>query len=909
MSGVNPYYSGRRSTPMSHFVDESLPVELMLQAGTAKQAQQDSMMSLVDKASLWDADSIKGGDTDLIDDTKEKIKEFSIKNSNRNLTGAKAQSDVKRFLTGITTDKELKQAKINFEKVKAMKESISKLENNPNASAFQPSIKKAQRELDAYMNDHTKRGQEFGKIDIQAALDLEKKEASYTDQMLANGNESFDNTIKNLPAGFLGKAGWQGITDDRIIKRSKEVAADYANTPEGLQALAIYRELVEDFQNGSPNGIDPDKEGAQDYLAKRILHAGKEKVYSRSAVGAQQISTASGGGNDDDKIKEPITDPSNNTSSGTIDREKYEEVLNDPDATKYQKQKALVQRDKVHNSVKNSVDGKTLNLAIKDLTTGNTGDIETSLPVVKATDMASEALARMNRYNVKTSGWGRERTDSLEKAQKQATTALKPLWSTLENIMPGIIEQEISVKKNLDFANNLADKHNGGIFTFGFKTGKDKKEGATKDEDGYVVPGLYINDHAMNGQSNKDNHGFLSFKDLGVTDEAYLHSFTKTPEEIAEGKKILSKSGRVRSPYGSNVSNNLAASLAAQGLNFNLYSSSNSVHDDGTDKLANVVKQYNELIDKREGTQVISNTSLRPPDKENMGELVQVLGSASTLNFDITNSGVEIEDEAKQALLNSLTNNVASGNASVRVNTNSRTIEATIGKGDDSELIQIKEKVFPNGTVAETGTFDDIFNRFEGLDPGRLGGASQLSGTVSNTAIPIYQAMGQFGDRAYTANDGSPLPRNYKIQLADETMKNDDYILSSNNGKFTNGNKQRAYELMYDPATDLSDYYTPEKADIVKSNTKAKAKQDYIMAARQNLKEGGIALEADDNTISRAFDLRYASLFGGNVDGFTKLEIQLMQEIETYVLTLPAIANDYNDIIRLATLMSADPTN
>ena len=114
---------------------------------------------------------------------------------------------------------------------------------------------------------------------------------------------------------------------------------------------------------------------------------------------------------------------------------------------------------------------------------------------------------------------------------------------------------------------------------------------------------------------------------------------------------------------------------------------------------------------------------------------------------------------------------------------------------------------------------------------------------------------------------------------------------------------------MYDPATDLSDYYTPEKADIVKSNTKAKAKQDYIMAARQNLKEGGIALEADDNTISRAFDLRYASLFGGNVDGFTKLEIQLMQEIETYVLTLPAIANDYNDIIRLATLMSADPTN
>ena len=106
----NPYAQFGRSQRLSQFVDESIPAELMLRGITATQKRQDKMQDLLDKASMWNPDTLEGGDTELKERTKAGIKDFSDEWAMKNMSTAKNQLTVKNYLKGIALDDRIKQA-------------------------------------------------------------------------------------------------------------------------------------------------------------------------------------------------------------------------------------------------------------------------------------------------------------------------------------------------------------------------------------------------------------------------------------------------------------------------------------------------------------------------------------------------------------------------------------------------------------------------------------------------------------------------------------------------------------------------------------------------------------------------------------------------------------------------------
>lgn len=429
MAAINPFYNVRQSQRVSNFVDESIPAELMLRAGMAKQNQQDEIMNLVNQTGMFDANSIKGGDTDLINQTKERVNKFVDENSGKDLTNPQSQQQVYRFARELSQDKKIKQVEANYNKVQQMNATIAKLKAAGN-QAFDPSIKQAQRDLQSYVASG-KMGEDFGSLDIEKALNLEKKQQTYFDQMKANGDEYFSENIKALKnKDMFGKVSNLSISEKRIVDRARSVAKDYATTPEGEQALAIYREKVLSGE------IDPNEKSGNEYLAERLIRTGDEFSFERNSKQAI-IDPVKKSARNKPPTQEPqfnnIKDEGATRTLSSLNKEDLERKIEEAKTLK-EKQKYQSKLDRGKNKFANSEEG---GIAQK-----NIEETFKKLPQPTAEKFLKE---------------GDVRGHVAENEAKRFNFITKPMFKSLSEKLPDIIKDEVVNKHNQELATAIRE--------------------------------------------------------------------------------------------------------------------------------------------------------------------------------------------------------------------------------------------------------------------------------------------------------------------------------------------------------------------------------------------------------------------------------------------------------------------
>lgn len=431
---INPFFRVSRSTPMSHFVDESIPADLLLKAGLAKQGQQDKMRNIINTVGAFDQEALKGGDTAYIDATKEKINQFVDANMGIDLTSPQAQSEVFKFARGIQQDKKLKQINNNLAKVRQYYKDVEKL----GSKAFTPAVQQSNRIINDYIASGMQ-GEDFGNLHVEEALNLHKKRQEYFNQMKANGGEEFTNQIKQLK-GLYGKVGWKGISNNRIKAQAKSIANDYMLTPEGRQEVMLYEELKRNGNLPDPNMT------ATEFVGDRLLRTGMEFAFNQNTVSFNKgLNDAF---NEEKEAAQVISDPGAAINAGETSYSDLQDIVNSKTATPQQKRNAQAILDRTKNLVAESPEGKAAQAQI---------DAQLDkLPKLTGDDFLKGAL---EVYPESTFMNPDGNTNMLSKEGYSAI--LKPALNKLSADLPRILKEELSVNKNTTLADNLED---GSIF-------------------------------------------------------------------------------------------------------------------------------------------------------------------------------------------------------------------------------------------------------------------------------------------------------------------------------------------------------------------------------------------------------------------------------------------------------------
>lgn len=955
---VNPYYSGRRSTPMSQFVDESLPSELLLKAGTSKQTQQDQIQSLVDEAGLWDLENIGAGDQELVEEMRGKVSDFVDTNSRRNLTGAEAQRDVKGFLTKLTTDRELKQVTLNKQKVDAMKAHIIKLKAEGNQQ-FDPSVRKAQRELDAYRASGS-RGQAFGDLNIQKALDLEAKERTYSDNLKPTAGEELTYGIRNLPSGFIGKKGWKKLLPERIVKRAEDVSKSYALTPEGRQAMALYREEVLDYnqdvdknpdknENDRP-GVNPNDVSANDYLVQRLTEAGLEYAQDDNQIGIQRSvfptansKSAKPGGPDGKVIVE---------NNGTIP---LDEKITDLEGMREQVQelkKTGASIDQI-NAVQSKID-QSINFAngtpegqaiIKSLTNivtpGKSTDQDEVIVDAYGTDLGQFGVEKMNeegmqrgykyahdRADMSSSSWQPKdyTDDEIKQSVNSVSSNLAPIYTAVGKYMSGKIKEEVG-NMNLPFAKSLS---------MGFPYYADYELDNTTGE---IVHGIRLNNKGVPGSVVKGEGEFVPYTDMGVTseDQEFLKAFEHKAGDAAaikntgddvvgKGYYDLAGTHRTHTPatnqivrqnkqdrrvrdlpwvdYTGNVDAfNYGALMDKAG---GIYSTDNDYQNDATDNVVKMIEDYYSLVDKGEGRQAVQSNSLLTFDKKFNDTIKQgFIQGNNLMNMNVHNpSKGGAVDELNGEKIKKI-RNASPSDLTINPLSNAYGIQLTINKGTKAESFILKPKLI-NGRPQQNDKVDEIYNMF-GAAEGNSNFASEVKSEsafrsyTTSKAQPVSTILG-FNNQTFSPINGE--------QMTIRLNPNDLEVVGiKKGGVFTDDQVQRAQGhnpyILGIGGKDITYNQLQDKLDILKSSATSDSQKAFIRGQEEQYflkvaNEGNLNLSKED--VKNAYIAKLTQEANPN---YVISDSKIQENLKNILLarTRPVTATNYNKLALYSSLM------
>lgn len=786
----NPYAQFGRSQRLSQFVDESIPAELMLRGITATQKRQDDMQAMLDKASMWNPDTLEGGDTVLKERTKGEIKDFADEWTMKNMSTAKNQLTVKNYLKGIALDDRIKQVEKNHQKKVAMEEMITKMKA-AGASPFDPSIQQAQRTLQAYEKS-MKEGEAFDKIDVEKALNIEAKERSYFAGMKDHGSQWFDNSIKNLPEGFFGKAGWTGISDKRIIDRAKEVAQDYMNTPEGMQAAAIYRERVLDFKSGLPNGIDPNKESVVDYLGKRILKAGTPLIGGKSTISAQRLPVEKTGGGDDDEVYNPddyIQDTGIALPETVKKVPKLKEIIANEE-NKYsptQVREAKSDLDKIQIALDNDPEYQAYFKDLTKLVTGTSDNPEEN--IVYPTEVAMndnivatlkdfEGMEAKDGYGTIGEGQGNMFTDEELRAGKkieadrEIATFLNPVSKWVSEELPGIIQKEILENNNQELAKALA---NGNVLKY-YQTGGQYNTGVggKKIQYGVSVAGTKIS---------------KTFAELGSGTELTDKFQTEKDGQWSE----YGGAGSIHKKYYPKW----AIKEALKGMS-KQFTTDNSWDLDATDRIRNRLTSIRDKQKENEGTQITTSYTSMPLDKGDRADMDELLGDLEKGNYELVSikNGELLEAQEdidnNEEFKNQLLTNPNNPNITVRPSIGTRALEVTSkipitvrGKPGGTSTFLLREKKDAMGNTIQQEGFEALYTMGTGdAQSADYVGANDIVRSQATSSPQLLTTMLANG------NVSNIYPRGYRTDIKIHLNRGADakqspYIVADGDGDFT----------------------------------------------------------------------------------------------------------------------------
>jgi len=359
---INPFFNVRQSRPMSHFVDESMPAELMLQAGIAKQGQYDKGLQLANMLSSFDQAAIpNSGDETYVKRLQEEFNTFVDGNINKDLSNNQIQAEMFKHIRKIQQDPQLKNVRANLAAYQKLMEDSSELYKK--GKRFDPSLNRSLREVQRYASSGEEGGR-IGQLGVAEALNLQDKEQSYFEPIQASGGERFVQDFKNFQ-GLYFKQGSKGVSQDRIGQQVNLAVNDYATSSEGKQALEIYQDMIDRGQQPLDMAGKPITNPGQ-YLFDRLMRTGTAYVFGQSTV------DYNAGLNDrlfpkTDPAAVPVQSPSGTLSLGDIDYQKALIMINDK--TLPEAQRAAIQSiiDKARNTVAESPKGKALSTKLVEI--------------------------------------------------------------------------------------------------------------------------------------------------------------------------------------------------------------------------------------------------------------------------------------------------------------------------------------------------------------------------------------------------------------------------------------------------------------------------------------------------------------------------------------------------------------
>lgn len=267
---INPYFrpSGP-GAPISQFVEEKLPAELIMSNLKGKQAIQDKWAATRDQLKLWDARAVTNRDKNLIDSVKKDVDALSTEWSNKDLTTGEAASAIRKMAMFLRDDPRLKIAKQHVAYEDALRESRKK----EGAEFFDKRWRDWQRQKYAYdsRGDMTTEGDSMR--EVLGAKHLKRRDAQekYFNNLRDNLTETFGKVSVQGLETYM-KTGRKGILPQDVMRQLEGAVVDYMSTPEGKQDIEIYEDIM------LSNGKQPTREGAREYVRSLLGNAGMERV-------------------------------------------------------------------------------------------------------------------------------------------------------------------------------------------------------------------------------------------------------------------------------------------------------------------------------------------------------------------------------------------------------------------------------------------------------------------------------------------------------------------------------------------------------------------------------------------------------------------------------------------------------
>lgn len=275
---INPFFNVRQSRPISQFVDESMPAELMLQAGLARQGQYDKGLQLANMLGAFDQAAIpNSGDELYVKELRDEFNNFIDSNINKDLSNNQIQTEMFKHIRKIQQDPQLKNVRSNVAAYQQLMEDAAELYKK--GKRFDPSFNRSLREVQRYASSGEKGGR-IGQLGVSEALNLEDKRQSYFKPLHAEGREGYGK-LKEFGDLYF-KFGKEAISKSRIGQQVRAAVADYENSSEGRQDIEIYQDMVESGQVPRDIAGRPIT-NEQDYLLDRLTRTGTAFQYEKTS--------------------------------------------------------------------------------------------------------------------------------------------------------------------------------------------------------------------------------------------------------------------------------------------------------------------------------------------------------------------------------------------------------------------------------------------------------------------------------------------------------------------------------------------------------------------------------------------------------------------------------------------------
>lgn len=275
MAKINPFYKIHRSTPISQFVEQKLPLELVQGNLAAKQTKQDELGAKYDEAGLWDQKYITERDKAGVNKLKKHIDTVVDRWSNADRTTGEAAKDLANLNKMLRDSEELKVIKANKAWHDQFEEDTRKLALEGDAAWWREQQKKrAIAEYEA-RGKTTTADDRIAQIAQVKELDTRAAREKYTDNIKADLTETYGQGAVDEIKFWL-ETGTEKISNERIKRDLEANVAEYINTNAGRQDIEIFQENVFAVTGGYP-----DAKQIKDYMTALMFNTGKERVFKR----------------------------------------------------------------------------------------------------------------------------------------------------------------------------------------------------------------------------------------------------------------------------------------------------------------------------------------------------------------------------------------------------------------------------------------------------------------------------------------------------------------------------------------------------------------------------------------------------------------------------------------------------